>query len=93
MIEIVMARVLAAIVAWFAGWLVQRVPTLDPSQAGEVARVIVDNVWSLLLTSLTVGWVWLRRPFDKKVALPSGAVIIQYPDPRGPSAPADGERK
>lgn len=68
-----MAYLIAFAVSWFSGWLVQRVPTLDPAQAHDVAQAIVGNAWSIALSLVTSGWLLLRRPGDAPAALPDDA--------------------
>lgn len=55
---------LALAVSWLAGWLIAKVPGLDPAQANEVARALVGQAWSLIAMAFTAGWLLLRRPGD-----------------------------
>lgn len=60
----ILAQALAVAVTWLAGWLVQKVPALDPATSHQVAQAIVDNAWSLVLSAVSVGWLLFRRPGD-----------------------------
>jgi hypothetical protein len=63
-----LTRALAMLVVWLSGWLVQKVPALDPATSHQVAQALVDNAWSLILSAVATGWLWLRRPGDKTPA-------------------------
>lgn len=71
-----MQLALTLIIGWLADWLVRQVPTLDPAQSREVARVLVDHGYQIGFTALLVGWRFLRRPGDIPAKdLPKAAVF------------------
>ena len=94
-----MPNILALIVGGLAGWLIQQVPGLDPTQAHDVAQVLLNHWWSVILMVLVAGWRFMRRPGDlsKKTledyrellkmgidpAAPASAVPVKEVDPRG----------
>ena len=58
------AVLLALLASWLAGWLLAKVPGLDPAHANEVAKALVDQMWSLIVMAFTAGWLLVRRPGD-----------------------------
>lgn len=84
------ALLAAMIVAWLADWLVRQVPGLDPAQSREVAQVLVDHGYKIIVAVGLVCWRYFRRPGD--IAADSPAAVFHRPsDPGLPPSP--GERK